>query len=118
MAQGRMPPPGSGGKGVAIIIGPAHDGGGAGKPGRMPPPSMKDEQGDGKTSAEEAGVVLDDMRCNDCTNYHHDSGDCDKVTGSFQPGDGCSKYFEEASEPDADDQQGTPQQPAEGGPQE
>jgi hypothetical protein len=117
MAQGRMPPPGSGGKGVAIIIGPAHDGGGAGKPGRMPPPGMKDEQGDGKASAEEAGVVLDSMHCIDCKNYHADSGDCDLVSGSLSPQDGC-KWFEEASEPDADDQQGAPQQPAEGGPQE
>ena len=111
MAKG-MPPPGGHGPGVAIVIGPAHDG----ASGKMPPPGSDAPQPGGKASPEEAGVVKADAHCIDCDNYSPDTGACSKVEGSFDPDDACSKYFEpvandESNEaPDADDKgsQGAP----------
>ena len=96
----RMPPPGSKGPGVAIIVA-EHK-----ADGRMPPPGMKDQQGSGKVSPEDAKLVLADEHCNDCTMYHHDTGECDKVDGTMDPQDGCYEYFQRANEPDADEQGG------------
>lgn len=62
----------------------------------------------GKVSGEEAGLVLDSEHCIDCTMYHPDTGECDKVEGNLSPQDGCAKYFDpiQGGEPDADDQGG------------
>ena len=93
MAKDRMPPPGTGpGKGVAIIISP---GGKDGPGGRMPPPGMDSPGGSpsGKVSPDEAKVVREDEHCVDCRNYSPDSGECEKVEGSFSPDDGCHMFF-------------------------
>ena len=89
---------------------------GIGQPKSGPPPSVRDRlmggssappaqdkgatpsagaqpQAGGKASPEEAGVVTDEQHCGECSNWHHDSGECDKVDGSYQSADGCAKYF-------------------------
>lgn len=75
----------------------------------MSPPGSSQGSNSGKVSGEEAGLVLDSEHCIDCTMYHPDTGECDKVEGSLNPQDGCAKYFQPLdgqSEPDADDMGG------------
>ena len=109
MAQ-RMPPPGTDGKGLAIIIGVPH----GSSSGRMPPPGQDQPQQGGKASREDAGFVGAEQHCIDCDMYTPETGDCSAVEGVMDPQDGCHKYFEpvgddESNEaPDADDS--TPQQ--------
>lgn len=102
----RMPPPG-----LTVMIG-AHPRGDMPKlGGRMQPPGMKaDPMGSGKASPEEAGVIRSDQKCIDCANYDATSGDCAKVSGSFDPSDSCMQYFEaiNSDEPDEDDMGGKP----------
>lgn len=103
----RMPPPG-----LTVVIG-AHPKGDMPKDGRMPPPGMPKSgaMGEGgKASPEEAGVIRSDQKCIDCANYDATSGDCAKVSGSFDPGDSCMEYFEaiNSDEPDEDDMGGKP----------
>lgn len=109
----RMPPPGSGHPGIAVTI-PAKP-----SPDKMPPPGMTDKPtGDGKVSPEEAEVYRADQTCVNCSNYDPTSGDCSKVSGSFDPSDGCVKYFEaigddtpkdpdDGSAPDDDEETGS-----------
>lgn len=92
--------------GTALIIG-------IGKPKNGPPPppagrkdipgmmgmddsKPNDDSADdsGKKSPEEALVIRAGHDCDDCANYHSDSGECDKVSGQFSPEDGCLRYFE------------------------
>ena len=104
--MGKMPPPGGDSPGLAIMIGVPH-----GKDGKMPPPGMEDKpQGSGKASPDDAKVVHADQHCIDCQQYHPDTGDCDKVDGSFDPQDGCHMYFTEVA-----DDEGAEGEPAEGG---
>ncbi len=83
----------------------------------MPPPGM-DDRGDGKVSPEEAEVHRADQICVNCTMYDPTSGECSKVAGSFDPQDGCVKYFEaigddtprdpdDGSAPDDDEETGS-----------
>lgn len=82
--------------------------------GRMPPPgtdmNAPKKGEDGKVSPDDAGVIRADQRCIDCRNYDATSGDCSKVSGSFDPTDACSDYFDaiNSDEPDADDMGGAP----------
>jgi hypothetical protein len=87
-----------------------------------PPPGMKDvpgqmgmgddkpddQSGDssGKMPPEKALVIRAGHNCEDCQNYHDDTGECDKVEGQFSPDDACLREFEAKtdSEPDSDDQ--------------
>lgn len=96
----RMSPPG-----MAVVIS-AKPPDGPGK--RMQPPGMDEKpMGDGKASPEEAMVYRADRKCIDCDNYDATSGDCSEVSGSFDPQDGCLKYFEPiGDEPDEDDKGG------------
>src|SRR5215469_12019357 len=107
----RTPPPGQD-KGIMIAIGvPKRDGGAkGGAPERQNPPGTDETWGGQKVSGEEAGLVLEGEHCIDCTMYHPDTGECDKVEGSLATADGCAKYFDpiEGKEPDADDQGGQP----------
>ncbi len=101
-----MPPPGEG-HGIAIVIG-AHP-----ASGKMPPPGADDKpmsDSDGKVSPEEATIIRSDEHCIDCKNYDPTSGECAKISGSFDPQDACVKFFEAIGndEPDADDTGGTP----------
>lgn len=73
-----------------------------------PDPLASDDGG--KTSPEEAGVVLANEKCGDCVNWHYDTGDCDEVDGNYKALDGCRNHFEAKGggldaglEPDADD---------------
>ena len=102
----RMPPPG-----LTIVVAHPKEGG----PGkRMEPPTGDEPKGDGKSSPEEAGVVRADEHCVDCAHYDPTSGDCAKVSGSFDPQDACMQYFEKigADEPDADEEGGPPDEDA------
>lgn len=110
-----MPPPGSnhgkGGPGLMIAIGVPKRGADSDRGGRMSPPGTPSRDPGGKVSAEEAALVLDNAHCIDCTMYHPDSGECDKVEGTLSPQDGCYNYFNAIKgggedEPDADDQGG------------
>lgn len=103
-----MPPPE---KGPAVIIGI-----GAKKPGddgAPPSPDGSGNGGAGKASPHKAIVITADSHCKDCQNYHPDTGECDKVEGSFEPEDACHAYFtpisgDQDQEPDADDMGGAP----------
>lgn len=107
-----MPPPGAGGKpSLVIAVGTKPGNSDRNSDGRMPPPGQSQSSGSGKSSPEEAGVVLDSEHCIDCANYHPDTGECDTVEGTYSPQDGCAKYFTPISgdkEPDADDQSAGP----------
>lgn len=93
-------------KGTALIIGirPKGDGPPPPPPGMKDIPSqmgMRDDKPDenpgddsGKHSTEEALVVRAGHDCDDCKNYHSDTGECDKVSGQFSPEDACLRYFE------------------------
>jgi len=100
----------------ALIIGI-----GAKKPGGPPPrpsgmndmpsardesPESSDENSDdsGKKSPEEALVIRAGHDCDDCRNYHSDTGECDKVEGQFSPEDQCLRYFEAKAEGQSDDE--------------
>jgi hypothetical protein len=114
-----MPPPGSDGPGLAIMIGvPKGDRG-----GKMAPPGSDAPQEGGKASPEEAGVRREDEKCIDCENYDPQTGDCSKVAGTFSPQDTCGLYFhavdddESNEQPDADDS-GAPPMDSNGGPQQ
>lgn len=107
-------------KNSALIIGIGKKPGGP----PPPPPGMKDipeqmgmsadkpdndlsDEGDdsGKSTPEEALVVRAGHDCDDCKNYHADTGDCDKVSGQFSPEDSCLRFFE-AKGGDEDDEMG------------
>lgn len=77
---------------------------------KMAPPGMEDKKPMGKASPEDAQVIRADMHCLDCHNYDPTSGECSKVEGSFDPQDGCVKFFEAIGqdEPDDDDMGGEP----------
>ncbi len=80
-------------------------------PNASPQMDAMEPDGDegGKADPDEAGVVLANEKCGDCSNWHYDTGDCDAVQGNFKACDGCRKYFEakdggmDMNEPDADD---------------
>jgi len=103
----KMPPPGTEGHGVAIIIGTPKGGASS---DRMPPPGMPDKDPNGKASRDEAGFVGAEQHCVDCEIYDVQTGDCSKVEGSMDPQDGCSAYFQPVSDSegdnDADDSNG------------
>src|ERR1700742_1534693 len=99
----RMPPPGMT---VAIAVKPkGSDSGKMPPPGEMGKPRMGE---DGKVSPEDAQVYRADQTCVHCVNYDPTSGDCTKVSGSFDPSDGCLRYFSAIGddEPDEDDMDG------------
>jgi hypothetical protein len=101
-----MPPPEHG---PAVVIGISPK-----KPGDGSAPSPDGDGGDaGKASPHKAIVITADSHCKDCQNYHSDTGECDKVQGSFEPEDACHAYFSpmsggDESEPDADEMGGPP----------
>lgn len=109
-----MPPPGMDDSGP-VAISPK-------KPGAAPDDSGGDDAG--KMSPEEAHVVRADQHCKDCANYAAESGDCSKVSGTWDPEDACIREFKALggdSEPDADDTGGASDSdaddmPAPGGP--
>lgn len=97
----RMPPPGM----TVIGAPPMEDA--PKKSGRMPPPGMQDKpEGDVKASAEEAEVIRADEHCLDCKNYDPTSGDCAKVSGSFDPQDACAEFFEKIGSDEPEDDAG------------
>jgi hypothetical protein len=104
----KMPPPGSDGPGLAIMIGvPKGDKGSPG--GKMAAPGSDAPQMGGKASLEEAHVIPADKHCIDCENYDPSTGDCSKVVGTHDPDDACYDFFEPVADnegneqPDADD---------------
>lgn len=75
-------------------------------------PGMRDDsappddgnEDSGKVSPEDALVIRAGHDCDDCQNYHSDTGECDKVEGQFSPEDTCLRYFEPKSEGESDDE--------------
>lgn len=110
MPSNLMPPPGEGKKpgGLVIAVGVGKD-----KPGAS---SEDPAAGKAKASAEQAHVVRNNEHCKDCVHYQGESGECEKVDGTFDPEDSCVRYFEAAGggekEPDADEAGGMPDQDA------
>lgn len=125
----KMPPPKTDGSskrpGLVVAVGmtkPKSGQSGQSGPsgGKMPPPGIdhpephdQDETSGGKATAEKALVVRDTHHCKDCLNWMGDTGECEKVEGTFSPEDACLRYFTHASEsdeqePDADEQGGPP----------
>lgn len=53
---------------------------------------------------------MESDHCKNCQNWHADTGECDKVEGTWSPDDACVKYFTPMGqgEPDADEQGGPP----------
>lgn len=102
----KMAPP-QHGPDLAIVIAPHKPEGVSGSK-RMPPPGQDLQHSSaGKASPEEAGVIRSGEHCIDCQHYDASTGECEKVEGTFDPSDGCVKYFEPLSggdkEPDASD---------------
>lgn len=97
-----MPPPGEK-PALAIAIGVPKK---SADNGKQAPDDNKDQGG--KMPVEEALVVRSDKHCNNCENYQPETGDCEKVEGSFDPDDACMRWFTPMGgaghdEPDADE---------------
>ena len=64
------------------------------------------EQTGMKSSREEAQFALASNSCGNCSHWHRESGDCDKVEGTMDAADRCIRFFESArggmmNDPDA-----------------